>query len=65
MVMDVFSAKAKGSSAAAFRFEPDKLIIWLYSGLLDVVEQIFTKNPKKNNDISNPSVEKQDGAEQN
>ena len=37
----IFGKKAKGSSAAAFRFEPDRLAIWLYSGLLDVVEQIF------------------------
>ena len=31
--------KAVGSSAAAFRFEPNKMAIWLYAGLLDVVEQ--------------------------
>tara|TARA_B100000925_G_scaffold290482_1_gene275790 strand:- start:469 stop:1782 length:1314 start_codon:yes stop_codon:yes gene_type:complete len=37
----IFGKKAKGSSAAAFRFEPDRLAIWLYSGLLDVVDQIF------------------------
>lgn len=42
--------KAKGSSAAAFRFEPDKLAIWLYAGLLEVVEQLYSvhqegKNP--------------------
>jgi hypothetical protein len=33
--------KAKGSSAAAFRFEPEKLGVWLYTGLLDIVEQIY------------------------
>ena len=33
--------KAKGSSAAAFRFDPDKMAIWLYSGLLDLVEQLY------------------------
>lgn len=36
--------KAKGSSAAAFRFEPDKLSIWLYSGLLDVVEALYSSH---------------------
>ena len=36
--------KAKGSSAAAFRFEPDKLSIWLYSGLLDVVEALYVSH---------------------
>ncbi|MEC8278730.1 MAG: hypothetical protein VX026_13515, partial [Myxococcota bacterium] len=33
--------KARGSSAAAFRFEPERLAIWLYSGLIDIVEQIY------------------------
>jgi len=33
--------KAVGSSAAAFRFEPNKMAIWLYAGLLDVVEQLY------------------------
>lgn len=33
--------KAKGSSAAAFRFEPERLALWLYSGLVDIVEQIY------------------------
>ena len=33
--------KAKGSSAAAFRFEPNKMAIWLYAGLLDIVEQLY------------------------
>ena len=33
--------KAKGSSAAAFRFEPERLAIWLYSGLIDIVEQVY------------------------
>jgi len=35
--------KAKGSSAAAFRFDPDKMAIWLYSGLLDIVEQLYDR----------------------
>ena len=33
--------KAKGSSAAVFRFEPERLAIWLYSGLIDIVEQVY------------------------
>lgn len=41
--------KAKGSSAAAFRFEPDKLAIWLYSGLLDVVEQLYSTHEEGQN----------------
>ena len=41
--------KAKGSSAAAFRFEPDKLAIWLYAGLLDVVEQLYSIHEKGEN----------------
>ena len=36
--------KAVGSSAAAFRFEPNKMAIWLYAGLLDVVEQLYTQH---------------------
>lgn len=35
--------KAKGSSAAAFRFDPDKMAIWLYSGLLDIVDQLYMR----------------------
>jgi hypothetical protein len=35
--------KARGSSAAAFRFDPDKMAIWLYSGLLDIVEQLYMR----------------------
>ncbi len=38
--------KAVGSSAAAFRFEPDRLAIWLYSGLLDVTEQLYSQREK-------------------
>jgi hypothetical protein len=38
----IFGKKAVGSSAAAFRFEPDRLAIWLYAGLLEVVEQLYT-----------------------
>jgi hypothetical protein len=37
----ITGSKAKGSSAAAFRFEPDKLAVWLYSGLLDVVDNLY------------------------
>ena len=33
--------EALGSSAAAFRFEPNKLAIWLYAGLLDVVQNLY------------------------
>ena len=61
----IIGKKAKGSSAAAFRFEPDRLAIWLYSGLLDVVEQIFTLFHEQNqnmvnekNDLQNEVVEK-------
>ena len=38
--------KAKGSSAAAFRFEPDKMAIWLYSGLLDIADQLYERFSK-------------------
>lgn len=34
--------KAQGSSSAAFRFEPERLAVWLYAGLLEVTEQLFT-----------------------
>jgi hypothetical protein len=39
----VSGGKARGSSAAAFRFDPDKMAIWLYSGLLDIVEQLYAR----------------------
>ena len=34
-------ATFKGRSMASFRMEPDKLAIWLYSGLLDIVERLY------------------------
>ncbi len=33
--------KSTGRSIASFRFEPDRLAIWLYAGLLDVVERLY------------------------
>jgi hypothetical protein len=33
--------KSSGRSIASFRFEPDRLAIWLYAGLLDVVERLY------------------------
>lgn len=32
---------SSGRSIASFRFEPDRLAIWLYAGLLDVVERLY------------------------
>jgi hypothetical protein len=37
-------AKAKGSSIASFRFQPDRLAIWLYSSLLDLVERLYEEH---------------------
>lgn len=34
-------AASSGKSIASFRFEPDRLAIWLYAGLLEVVEQLY------------------------
>ncbi len=34
-------ARSSGRSIASFRFEPDRLAIWLYAGLLDVVERLY------------------------
>ena len=39
----IVGSVAKGSSASAFRFEPDKLAIWLYAGLLEVVDVLYEK----------------------
>lgn len=36
--------KRSGRSMAALRFEPEKLAIWSYASLLDVVEQLFHKH---------------------
>jgi hypothetical protein len=36
--------KRSGRSMAALRFEPDKLAIWSYASLLDVVDQLFAKH---------------------
>ena len=33
--------KSAGSAAAAFRFDPNKMAIWLVAGLLDVTERLF------------------------
>ena len=33
--------RSSGRSIASFRFEPDRLAIWLYAGLLDVVERLY------------------------
>jgi hypothetical protein len=33
--------RATGRSIASFRFEPDRLAIWLYAGLLEVVERLY------------------------
>jgi len=32
-----------GRSIASFRFEPDRLAIWLYAGLLDVVDRLYAE----------------------
>jgi hypothetical protein len=36
--------KAQGRSMASLRFEPDKLAVWAYASLLDVVDQLFLKH---------------------
>lgn len=36
--------KRSGRSMASLRFEPDKLAIWSYASLLDVVDQLFSKH---------------------
>lgn len=33
--------KSAGSAAAAFRFDPNKMAIWLVAGLLEVVEKLY------------------------
>ena len=33
--------KSAGSAAAAFRFDPNKMAIWLMAGLLDVVDRLY------------------------
>lgn len=33
--------KSAGSAAAAFRFDPNKMAVWLIAGLLDVVERLY------------------------
>lgn len=42
----IIGSKSKGSSAAAFRFEPNKLAIWLVAGLLDIVDNLYTMYEK-------------------
>lgn len=34
--------KSAGSAAAAFRFDPNKMAIWLVAGLLEVVDKLYT-----------------------
>lgn len=36
-------ARNTGRSIASFRFEPDRLAIWLYAGLLEVVERMYVE----------------------
>lgn len=38
--------KSAGSAAAAFRFDPNKMAIWLMAGLLDVVERLYIMSDK-------------------
>lgn len=38
--------KSAGSAAAAFRFDPNKMAIWLIAGLLDVVERLYVLSDK-------------------
>ena len=38
--------KSAGSAAAAFRFDPNKMAIWLMAGLLDVVERLYVLSDK-------------------
>ncbi len=38
---DIRLAKASGRSMASFRFEPDRLAIWLYSSFLDLVSRLY------------------------
>ena len=35
--------RSAGRSIASFRFEPDRLAIWLYAGLLDVVDRLYAE----------------------
>lgn len=37
-------ARSSGRSIASFRFEPDRLALWLYAGLLDVVERLYSEH---------------------
>jgi hypothetical protein len=39
---DIRLAKASGRSMASFRFEPDRLAIWLYSSFLDLVGRLYS-----------------------
>ncbi len=38
---DIRLAEASGRSMASFRFEPDRLAIWLYSSFLDLVSRLY------------------------
>lgn len=38
--------KSAGSAAAAFRFDPNKMAIWLMAGLLDVVDRLYVLSDK-------------------
>ena len=41
-----FWKKSAGSAAAAFRFDPNKMAIWLMAGLLDVVDRLYVLSDK-------------------
>ena len=38
--------KSAGSAAAAFRFDPNRMAIWLVAGLLEVVDKLYVLNKK-------------------
>ncbi len=40
--------RSAGRSIASFRFEPDRLAIWLYAGLLEVVERLYSEHRQGN-----------------
>lgn len=37
-------AKARGNAIASFRFQPDRLAIWLYVSLLDLAERLYEEH---------------------
>ena len=44
--MAVLRKKSAGSAVAAFRFDPNKMAIWLMAGLLDVVDRLYVLSDK-------------------